>query len=42
MKMDGRWFLGRISGGCESVGRARVFQGPEKKHRYSRIRKIMA
>ena len=42
MKIDERWFLGRISGGRKSVGRARVFQGPEKKQRYSKMRKIMA
>ena len=41
MKMDCQWFLGRISGGREPVGRARVFQGPEKIQRYNRARKIM-
>ena len=33
MKMDCKWFLGRISGGRESIGRARLFQGPEMKQR---------
>jgi len=41
MKMDCRWLLGRISGDRESVGSARVFQNPEKKQRYNRVRKIM-
>ena len=41
MKMDCKWFLGRISGGRESVGRPRVFQDPEKKQRYSKVRKII-
>ena len=42
MDSDGTWFpVGMISSGRESVGRARVFQGPEKKQRYSRMRKIM-
>ena len=43
MKTDcnSQWLLGRISGGRESVGRARVFQGPEKNQRYNRARNIM-
>lgn len=41
MKMDCGWFLGRVCGGWKSFGRARVFQGPEKKQKYSRMRKIM-
>jgi len=41
MKMDCRWVLGRISGDRDSVGSARVFQDPEKKQRYSKVRKIM-
>jgi hypothetical protein len=41
MKMDCRWFLGRISGGRRSVGRARAFGGPAKKERYNRMRMIM-
>jgi len=40
-KMDCRWVLEGISGGPKSVGRARVFQGPEKQQRYNRVRKIM-
>ena len=41
-KMDCRWVLEGISGGRKSaVGRARVFQDPEKKQRYNRVRKIM-
>ena len=41
MKMDGKWFLGKISGGRGFVGIARVLQGPEKQQRYSRMTKIM-
>ena len=41
MKMDCRWFLERISGDRESVGSARVFQDPEKKQRYNKVRNIM-
>jgi hypothetical protein len=33
--------LARISGVREPVGRARVFQGPEMKQRYVKVRKIM-
>ena len=37
MKMDCRWFLGRISSGCKCVGRARMLQGREKNQRYNKI-----
>ena len=33
--------MGKFSGGRKSVGRARVPQGPEKKQKYNRMRKIM-
>ena len=35
------WFVVKFSGGQKSAGRARVFQGPEKKQRYNRARKII-
>ena len=41
MKMDCKWVLGRISGGGESVGKARVFQDPENEKRYNKQRNIM-
>jgi len=37
MKMDCQWLLGRISGGREAVGRARVFQGPLEKNQDTKI-----
>jgi len=33
--------LEKVSGGRESVGRARVFQGPEMKQKYAKVSKIM-
>jgi hypothetical protein len=39
--MDCRWFLGKFCGGSKSVGRAKKFQGREKKERYKRVRKII-
>ena len=41
MEMDGRWFLGKFCCGSKLVGRAKVFQGREKKERYNRARKII-
>jgi len=41
MKMDWKWFLGRFCGCRQSVGRAKVFQGREKKERYKRERRII-
>ena len=41
MKMDSRWFRGKISGGRKSVGRARTFQRPAKKEKYNRMTMIM-
>jgi len=41
MKMDWRWFLGKFCGCRKSVGRAKVFQGREKKERYNKVRRII-
>jgi hypothetical protein len=41
MQMDCGWFLGKCCGGSKFVGRAKVFQGREKKERYNRVRKII-
>jgi len=41
MKTDCRWFAGKFFSGCKSAGRARVFQGDEKKETYNIMRMII-